>query len=130
MLGIDIVENERIRRGIEKFGERFLKRIFTEGEVEYCKTYKDWVPCLAARWAAKEAVIKAFFPIFGKVLRFKQIEIKGRKGLPPTAVIHGKEGDLLKRGGYRLVVSIAHERKFSVAVAQIIREKGPDQEER
>ncbi len=120
MLGIDIVENARIEEKISRFGERFLKRIFTEREVEYCKSYKDWVPCLAARWAAKEAVIKAFFPIFGRVLKFKQIEILGKKGLPPTAVIHGDEGKLLEKSGLKVVVSIAHERKFSVAVAQIV----------
>ena len=121
MLGIDIVENARIEENISRFGERFLKRVFTEKEVEYCKGYRDWIPCLAARWAAKEAVIKAFFPVFEKVLKFKQIEILGKKGLPPTAVIHGDEGKLLEKMGLKVVVSIAHERKFSVAIAQIVK---------
>jgi len=121
MLGVDIVENTRIEESLNRFGKRFLRRVYTDREIEYCRTYKDWIPCLAARWAAKEAVIKAFFPVFGKVLKFKQIEILGKKGLPPTAVIHGEEGRLLEDSGLKIVVSIAHERKFSVAVAQIVK---------
>jgi holo-[acyl-carrier protein] synthase len=121
MLGIDIVENIRIEESLKKFGERFLKRIYTEREVEYCNTYREKIPCLAARWAAKEAVIKAYYPVFRRVLKFKQIEILGKKGLPPTAVVHGEEGRLLEENGLQVVVSIAHERKFSVAVAKIVK---------
>ena len=125
MLGLDLVENERIERSFEKFGERFLKRVFTEGEIDYCRSYRDFIPCLAARWAAKEAVIKAFFQTFGVVLKFKQIEVKGRKGLPAEVVIHGKEGELLKEKGMEIIISLTHERKFSAAVAQIVRKGTP-----
>jgi len=119
MLGIDIVENSRIEESLKRFGERFLKRIYTEREIEYCNSYKDNVPCLAARWATKEAVIKAFFQTFGVVLKFKQIEVLGKKGLPAKVEILGKERELLK--GYQIVISLAHERNYSVAVAQIVR---------
>lgn len=121
MLGTDIVENSRIEESVKKFGSRFLRRIYTDREIEYCKSYKDWIPCLAARWAAKEAVIKAFFPIFGKVLKFKQIEVLGKKGYPPEVVIHGDEGKLLEKKGFKVLVSIAHEKKFSIAVAQLVK---------
>ena len=125
MLGIDLVENDRIRKSFEKFGDRFLKRIFTETEVEYCRSYRDFIPCLAARWAAKEAVIKAFFQTFGVVLSFKQIEVRGKKGLPAEVVIHGEEGGLLERENLKIVISLTHERKFSAAVAQIVRRDTP-----
>ncbi len=123
MLGIDIVENDRIRESLTKFGDRFLKRIYTPTEVEYCYSFKDPIPCLAVRWAAKEAVIKAFFQLFGKVLKFKQIEIRGKKGFPAEVNILGEEASLLK--GYRIVLSLAHERSHSVAVVQIVRTDNP-----
>ena len=125
MLGIDLVENDRIKRSFEKFGDRFLKKIFTEKEVEYCRSYRDFIPCLAARWAAKEAVIKAFFQTFGVVLNFKQIEVRGKKGLPAEVVIHGEEGKLLERENLKIVISLTHERKFSAAVAQIVKKGTP-----
>jgi len=125
MLGVDIVSNERIRRSLETFGERFLKRIYTPREVEYCRSFADPVPCLAARWAVKEAVIKAYFQLFGKVLRFKQIEVLGRKGYPAAAIIAGEEGKRLEELKLQLVISLAHERDYSVAVAQIVRRDTP-----
>jgi holo-[acyl-carrier protein] synthase len=121
MVGIDIVENARIEEGIKRFGERFLRKIYTEAEISYCDTYKDPIPCLAARWAAKEAVIKAYYPLFGKVLKFKQIEIRGKRGMPPSAEVKGEEGEIMRKAGYQLIVSIAHEKKFSVAIAQIVK---------
>ena len=120
MLGVDIVENDRIRRSLERFGERFLNRIYTEGEREYCFSQKDPIPCLAARWAAKEAVIKAFFQTFGVVLKFKRIEVKGKRGFPAEVRILGQEAELLRESGKRIVISLAHERHYSVAVAQIV----------
>lgn len=123
MLGIDIVENARISKSIEKFGDRFLKRIYTEQEREYCFSQKNPIPCLAARWAVKEAVIKAFFQTFGIVLKFKQIEVLGEKGLPARVIILGKESKFLKENGKAIVISLAHEKNYSVAVAQIIQER-------
>ena len=120
MLGVDIVENSRIAEGINRFGERFLNRIYTEREREYCLSQKDPIPCLAVRWAAKEAVIKAFFQTFGVVLKFKQIEVRGKRGYPAEVVILGEEAKYLEKFGKRVVISLAHERSFSVAVAQIV----------
>jgi len=118
-LGIDVVENDRIAKSLERFGERFLRRVYTPKEVEYCFSFKDPVPCLAARWAAKEAAVKAFFQLFGVVLKFKQIEVEGRKGLPARIRILGKESKMLE--GYKVVLSLAHERSVSVAVVQILK---------
>lgn len=110
---------------METFGEKFLRRIYTEREIAYCHTFRDPVPCLAARWAVKEAVIKAYFQIFGKVLKFKQIEVRGKRGYPATAVILGKEGEQLKKRDLKVIISLAHERDYSVAVAQIVRKDIP-----
>ncbi len=120
MLGIDIVDNSRIERSLKKFGDRFLTRIYTPREREYCFSQKNPIPCLAARWAAKEAVIKAFFQSFGVVLKFRQIEVVGRRGLPAEVYILGKEGELLRESEKKVIVSLAHEKEYSVAVAQIV----------
>ncbi len=88
MIGVDIVRNERIERAIERFGERFLKRIYTSRELAYCSSQEAEVPCLSARWACKEAVLKAFYAEFGLLLRFREIEVLGRRGEPPEVILH------------------------------------------
>lgn len=118
MIGIDIVKNSRIERAVARFGSKFLNRIYTKKELEYCFSQKKNIPCLAARWACKEAVLKAFFIEFGILLRFKEIEVLGNRGLPAVVVIHRKEArDILKN--YEILVSLSHEEDYSVAVALI-----------
>lgn len=120
MLGIDIVENKRVGLLYHKYGDKFLKKVFTENEKRYCLTQKNPIPCLAARWAAKEAVIKAFYQYFGKKLFINQIEIIGSKGKPAQVVILSNEKELLINKKRKIIISIAHEKNYSVAIAQII----------
>ncbi|GAB6065517.1 holo-ACP synthase [Aquifex pyrophilus] len=118
MIGVDIVKNERIEEAVKRFGEKFLKRVYTERELDYCFSQRFPFPCLAARWASKEAILKAFYTEFGVLLRFKEIEVLGNRGRPPTVVIHRKEAqELLK--DRRIFLSLSHERDYSVAVALI-----------
>ncbi len=118
MIGVDIVKNERIEKAIERFGERFLRRIYTQRELDYCSSQEAEVPCLSARWACKEAVLKAFYAEFGLLLRFREIEVLGRRGEPPKIILHREEANrLLDRRS--VVVSLSHEREYSVAVAFI-----------
>jgi holo-[acyl-carrier protein] synthase len=119
MIGVDIVSNERIRKAIEKFGERFLKRIYTLPELEYCKKQADWIACLSARWAGKEAVLKAVYQSKGVVLKFSEIEILGDFGKPAKVRLLREE---LK--DLQVLISLSHERKYSVAVAVIIDSRG------
>ncbi len=118
MVGIDIVKNERIEKALEKFGDKFLNRIYAPEEVEYCKGFKEFIPCLAARWACKEAVLKAVYMEFGVLLKFKEISVRGRKGQPAKVKIL-REGIDELLSGRSVVVSISHEKDFSVAVAFI-----------
>ncbi len=118
MLGVDVVQNERIGRAIERFGERFLRRVFTEKELSYCLSQKNAIPCLSARWACKEAVLKAFYQEFGFLLKFKEIEVLGNSGKPAKVVIRSEQAKKIL-GGREIVVSISHERDYSVAVALI-----------
>ena len=118
MIGVDIVKNERIERAIKRFGERFLKRIYTERELSYCFSQKNSIPCLAARWACKEAVLKAFYIKFKILLRFKEIEVLGNRGKPAQVVIKREDlKNILKN--HIIYVSISHEEDYSVAVALI-----------
>ncbi len=114
MLGVDIVSNERIKRAVERFGERFLKRVFTQEELKYCKSQKAFYPCLSARWACKEAVIKALYQEFGVLLHLREVQILGDVGKPARVKI-------LREGleDIRVVVSLSHERDYSVAVALV-----------
>jgi holo-[acyl-carrier protein] synthase len=118
MIGVDIVKNERIEKAIDRFGDRFLKRIYTERELDYCNSQKDRVPCLAVRWACKEAVLKAVYTEFGILLKFSEIEVLGNRGKPAQVVIHRDEVNEFMRGR-ELIVSLSHERDYSVAVACI-----------
>lgn len=87
-IGTDIVENKRIKEAYEKHGEKFLERVYTEREIEYCFRKKEFLPCLSARFAAKEATIKAYYQAFKKTLTFKQIEILGYKNQPAEILLH------------------------------------------
>ncbi len=123
-VGNDIVENERIRELLEKHGDRFLKRVFTEEEVAYCHSHKDPVPFLAGRFACKEAVIKALSLGPGEVLDMKEIELAGTGFGKKTLVIHGKTEKFFKAKGFTSSsVSISHADHYSTAVVILYQEK-------
>lgn len=118
MIGVDIVKNSRIERAIARFGPKFLNRIYTQRELDYCFSQKKHIPCLAARWACKEAVLKAFFIEFKLLLRFKEIEVLGTRGYPAKVIINREDiKDILRK--YEIIVSLSHEEEYSVAVALI-----------
>jgi len=116
LIGVDIVSNRRIKNAVDKFGERFLKRIYTPSELEYCKAQADYIACLSARWAGKEAILKAVYQHTGILLRFSEIEILGDFGKPAKV-------KLLREGlnNLNLLISLSHEREYSVAVAIILK---------
>jgi holo-[acyl-carrier protein] synthase len=116
--GIDIIEVERIAASYEKFGERFLNRILVEGEVQYCLSHKRPGPFLAARFAAKEAVSKAFGTGIGAQLSWQDIEVKRKESGEPYVVMHGKGAGLMKERGARVVhLTISHTEKHATAMA-------------
>ncbi len=118
--GIDIVENRRIEEAIKKHGSRFLNRIFTENEVKYCFSKAEYVSCFSARFAAKEAFVKAFYQAYKKTLPLKSIEIKGSTGKPAEILLHPPDRDvesILNRIKYTF--SISHEKNYSVAIVII-----------
>lgn len=121
--GIDIIEVSRIAASYEKFGERFLNRILHPAEIAYCTTQKNPAPFLAARFAAKEAISKAFGTGIGAELGWQDMEVRKKQSGEPYVVLHEKGLILLKeRGANRLHLSISHTVQHAVATAILERD--------
>ena len=110
--GIDIIEISRVRRVLEQYGQRFLDRIFTPAEIAYCR---ERAPNLAARFAAKEATMKAL----GTGVRgvgWKDIEVVRQESGAPSIELHGRAKQRAQRLGVQEVaVSLSHSRDYAVA---------------
>jgi holo-[acyl-carrier protein] synthase len=116
--GIDIIEVARITSSYEKFGERFVNRILVAGEIAYCLGHRRPGPFLAARFAAKEAVSKAFGTGIGAELGWQDIEIRRRESGEPLVVLLGKGQELFAaRGARKLHVSLTHTEQYAAAMA-------------
>ncbi len=119
--GLDLVECERIRLSIEKFGDRFLNRIFLPAEQAYAGRHKFPHRHLAARFAAKEAASKAFGTGIGEQLGWKDIEIRNKESGEPYLVLHNKGLELLNaRGAAGLLVSLTHTDHYAAASAILL----------
>ena len=120
-VGLDLIEPDRILRIIERFGVRFTGRIFTPGEVRHClgKGMNSQL-CLAARFAAKEAFVKALGTGFTGGIRFRDIEVVTAPAGPPRIRLPGealKRWDDLGLTGCHL--SLSHERGMAAAVVSL-----------
>jgi holo-[acyl-carrier protein] synthase len=119
--GVDIVETARIQDSLDKFGERFLNRCFWPDEVAYCQSMKFPALHFAARFAAKEAISKAFATGIGRQLGWKDMEIRKRESGEPYAVLHSKGEELARaRGVVEIFVSLSHCREYAAAHAVIV----------
>jgi holo-[acyl-carrier protein] synthase len=117
-VGIDIIEVSRIAASYEKFGERFLNRILHPAEISYCLTHKTPAPFLAARFAAKEAISKAFGTGIGAQLGWQDMEVGRKKSGEPFVILHGNGQTLLKERNARAVlISLSHTQAHATAVA-------------
>jgi holo-[acyl-carrier protein] synthase len=115
-IGTDIVSIPRIERAIERFGERFLNKVFTQEEVATCKE----PPQLAARFAAKEAALKAIGTGISKGIAFKDIEVRRKSGERPEVRLHGKGKEVAESLGLKAVhLSLSHDGGFAVAFVVI-----------
>ncbi len=117
-IGVDIIEVARIQASHERFGERFLNRILHPNEISYCLSYKLPAPFLAARFAAKEAISKAFGTGIGAQLGWRDMEIGRKPSGEPFVILHdGGEKLLAARGGQKLLISLSHTQNYATAVA-------------
>jgi len=116
--GIDIIEVARVQASHERFGERFLNRILLADEIAYCLSHKIPGPFLAARFAAKEAVSKAFGTGIGAQLGWQDMEICRKESGEPFVVLHGKGKKLFQaRGAKQLLISLSHTANYAAATA-------------
>jgi holo-[acyl-carrier protein] synthase len=116
--GIDIIEVARIASSFEKFGERFVNRILRPDEIAYCLAHRKPAPFLAVRFAAKEAISKAFGTGIGAQLGWQDMEIRRKESGEPFVVLHG-DGKILfaARGAKQLLVSLSHTENYAAATA-------------
>jgi len=114
--GVDIAEVERIAHAIERFGGRFKERVFTADEIRYCESKANKAERYAARFAAKEAGMKALGTGWSRGVTWRDIEVRRLPGGRPTAVFHGKAGEIFARlGGVRTHLSITHTAESAMA---------------
>jgi holo-[acyl-carrier protein] synthase len=119
--GIDIVETSRIRDSLEKFGDRFLSRCFLSDEIAYCRSMKFPELHFAARFAAKEAISKAFGTGIGKQLGWRDMEIRKHDSGEPYVRLHGKGAELAQtRRVAEVLVSLSHCQEYAAANAVLI----------
>jgi len=114
-LGTDIIEIERVRKSIERHGQHFLNRLFSQKEQDYCYKFKDPVPHFAGRFAAKEAIVKALGTGFGAQVSWLDLEVlQDERGKP---IVHLSEEILKISDGGKILVSISHCEAYAVAMA-------------
>ena len=121
-LGLDATEIDRIAESIERFGDRFLKRVFTDGEIAYCRRKRDAAPSFAARFAAKEPAMKALGTGFSRRVYWTGIEVI-RRGGPPHLRFHG--GAALRAealGATNSLLTLTHSRDLAIAHVMLMRD--------
>ena len=108
-IGVDLVECARIQHSLDRFGEKFLRRVFTDGEIEYSMSMKFPARHLAARFAAKEAVSKAFGTGIGKAMGWRNIDIRKKSSGEPFLVFtEGAEKLAKERGVTSALITLSH----------------------
>jgi holo-[acyl-carrier protein] synthase len=122
-LGIDLVDSARIARLVERHGVRAERRLFTAAEIEHCRGRFDRALGLAARFAAKEAFLKALGLGIGQGVGLHEIEVVNAPGGQPRLVVHGAAAARLAALGVtRVHVSLTHDRAMAAAVVLLERE--------
>jgi holo-[acyl-carrier protein] synthase len=116
-LGTDLIEIERVQQSINRFGERFLERVFTPGEIAYCLQKKRSAESFAARFAAKEAGAKALGTGISRGVSWKEIEVKREAGERPTLHLSGRAAKRAEAMGVKRVqLSLTHSQALAMAV--------------
>ena len=117
-IGMDLVEVERVTAAIEKHGDVWLERIFTDGERAYCSAQHDPAIHYAARFAAKEAAAKALGTGIGKDAALQDLEVVNDERGAPKMVLHGDAKDFAKEQGIaHVLISLTHTKEHAAANA-------------
>lgn len=117
-LGTDIVEITRIGQMIERHGELFLQRVYTEAEIRYCQQRKESMQHYAGRWAAKEAVMKTLGTGFTRGVGWQDIEVANVRSGQPKIVLRGGAKEFAAKCGIDdILITISHCRTYATATA-------------
>ena len=120
-IGVDLVRIPRMREVIARWDERFLRRVFTEEEIAYCRARRDPVPHFAARFAAKEAGMKALGTGLRLGVKWRELEVQRERGSAPTLILHGRSREIgVSRGGRRMLLALTHEGDYALAQALLV----------
>jgi len=118
-MGVDLAEVERIQAAIERYGETFLRRIYTQKERAYCEQFRNKYERYAGRFAAKEAAMKALGTGWSRGVRWVDLEVVREKSGRPTLALAGEAGKIAEaRGVKNIALSITH--TATQALAQVI----------
>ena len=122
-IGIDLVPISRMREVIARWDERFLRRVFTEAEIAYCRARRDPVPHFAARFAAKEAGLKALGTGLSLGVKWRELEVRRERGQAPSLILSGRSREIsLRRGGRRMLLALTHDGDYAMAQAMLVDE--------
>jgi holo-[acyl-carrier protein] synthase len=124
-IGIDVVQISRMRVVIARWEERFLRRVFTEREIAYCRSRRDPVPHFAARFAAKEAGLKALGTGLRFGIQWRELEVVRERGQAPTLMLSGRSREIgTSRGGRRMLLALTHDGDYALAQAMLVSSEG------
>ena len=116
-LGTDLAEIGRVAKSIDRFGDRFLERVYTAGEIAYCRGKKSFAESFAARFAAKEAGAKALGTGISRGVSWKDFEVTRERSGKPTLELRGRAAEWARSLGVtRISLSLTHTREMAMAV--------------
>jgi holo-[acyl-carrier protein] synthase len=120
-LGTDLIETRRVQESIDRYGERFLERVYTAGEIAYCqRKRKNAAESFAARFAAKEAAAKALGTGISRGVSWKEFEVRREASGRPTLHMTGRAAELAEAMGVkRIQLSLTHSRELALAVVVV-----------
>ena len=120
-LGSDLIEINRIEESLQRYGDRFLQRVYTEGEIAFCqRKLKHAAESFAARFAAKEAAAKALGTGISRGISWREIEVRREPGERPTLFLSGRAAERAAVMGVRRIqVTLSHSREVAMAVVLV-----------
>jgi holo-[acyl-carrier protein] synthase len=125
-IGIDLVPISRMRQIMDRWQERFVTRVFTAAEIAYCRSRKDPAPHFAARFAAKEAGLKALGTGLRLGVSWRELEVRRDRGGPPVLVLRGRSRELARaRGADRMLLALSHDGDYAIAQAMLVDDDRP-----
>ena len=118
---MDATEIARIAEAIERYGDHFVHRVFTDGEIAYCRDKRDFAASFAARFAAKEATMKALGTGFSRGVYWKGIEVVRHHGPPSLRFHDGAAARFAKIGATGSLLTLTHSRDLAIAHVMLLK---------